>query len=428
MPTSGTALADPVQPPPGLLARLAGHPRRTLLAGAAVFAVALAVSAAAAAHDPRHLWAMIDLQVYRWGGLMARRHADVYNLKFEGFLSFTYTPLAVLAFEALSFFSVSVLRFVMTGLSLGALVAAVWLAWGMAGVPRSASRWGLTLGVAGIALWLEPVNATLAFGQINLLLLVLVVADLAMADSRRWKGVGVGLAGAIKLTPLIFVAYLLFTRRLRAAAVAVGTFAAGIVLGFIALPSGSHRFWLGGLFLDSKRVGGVPYAGNQSLNGTLVRLYASVDGARGAWLVAAGVAGLAGLLLAALASRRGHELLGVAACGLTALLVSPISWSHHWVWVALTIPCAAPLLAPLAQRARRLGWAAVALLLVVFLAGPVRLIWLPPHNGNLEYGWHGLQLILGNAYVLVGGVLLAVLGAYLLRSRDVTHVPAPQDG
>lgn len=420
-------MADPVPPSSGPLARLAEHPRRTLAAGAAIFAVALAVSAVAAAHDPRHLWTMIDLQVYRWGGLMARQHANVYDLKFQGFLSFTYTPLAVVFFEALSFFSISVLRFVMTGLSLGALLGAVWLAWGMVGVSRSAARWGLALGVAGIALGLEPVNATLAFGQINLLLLVLVMADLALADTVAWKGVGVGLAAAIKLTPLVFVAYLLLTRRLRAAGVALGTFAASLAVGFVLLPSGSHRFWLGGLFLDSKRVGGVPYAGNQSINGTLVRLFASVDGARGAWLVVAGVAGVAGLLLAALASRRGQELLGVATCGLTALLVSPISWSHHWVWVVLAVPCAAGVLAPLRPRARRLGWAVVALVLVVFHAGPLRLIWAPPHNGNLEYGWHGVQLALGNAYVLAGGLLLAALGAYLLRSRDGLRLPVPRD-
>src|SRR5207302_8706753 len=92
-----------------------------MLVGALVFALALGAYVVAAAHDPRHLWSMIDLQVYRWGGEMARHHRNVYDLQFEGFLSFTYTPLAVLAFELMSHLSLGVLRFVMTGSSLAAL-------------------------------------------------------------------------------------------------------------------------------------------------------------------------------------------------------------------------------------------------------------------------------------------------------------------
>src|SRR5262249_34538695 len=146
--------------------------------GALVFVAALGAYALAAAHDPRHLWSMIDLQVYRWGGEMARHHRDVYDLKFEGFLSFTYTPLAILAFDLISHLSLAVLRFVMTGASLAALVGALWVAFGLAaldGAAQRATRAGLTLGTAGIVLGLEPVAQTLGFGQINLLLMALVL-------------------------------------------------------------------------------------------------------------------------------------------------------------------------------------------------------------------------------------------------------------
>ena len=375
----------------------------------------------AAVHDPRHLWNMIDLQVYRWGGEMARQHRNVYDLKFEGFLSFTYTPLAVLAFELMSHLSLGVLRFVMTGASIAALLGALWVAFGLAGMSERRMRVGLTLGTAGVVLGLEPVAQTLGFGQINLLLMLLVLVDLSQPDGRRWNGAGVGLAAAIKLTPAIFIGYLVLTRRFRAAAVACGTFAAAVALGFLALPAPSRRFWFGGLFLNSERVGGVGYAGNQSVNGALVRLFAGVNQARPAWFVAAALIGGAGLVLAAWASRRGEELLGIATCALTALLVSPISWSHHWVWVVLLVPCGVRLLR---GHRSRMGWLGLAGLVGLFLAGPVRLIWQPPHTGNLEYGWHGPQLITGNLYVVLGLLLLGMAAVYLTlsRPRDSVHL------
>jgi alpha-1,2-mannosyltransferase len=336
-----------------------------------------------------------------------------------------------------------VLRFVITGASLMALLGGLWVAFGLAGIDGAGQRGlraGLTLGTAGIALGLEPVAQTLGFGQINLLLMALVLADLALPDSRPWKGAGVGLAAAVKLTPALFIGYLVLTRRLRAAAVACATFAAAVALGFLALPAPSRRFWFGGLFVNSERVGGVAYAGNQSVNGALVRLLGGVNQARPAWLVAAVLAGGAGLLLAVWASRRGEELLAISVAALTALLVSPISWSHHWVWVVLLVPCGVRLLrgprdlrGPREQpgprdqpgpRGRRgptrispaLGWAGLAALLTLFLAGPVRLIWRPPHTGNLEYAWHGTQLVAGNLYVLLGVLLLGMTFVYLVRT------------
>src|SRR5439155_13505639 len=121
--------------------------------------------------------------------------------------------------------------------------------------------------IAAVAMWLEPVDMTLHFGQINLLLLALVLADLALP--RRWQGIGVGLAAAIKLTPLIFIGYLLLTRRLRAALVATGTFAATVALGFALLPGGSVAFW-GGRFAQPGD--GPERLVNQSLNGLILRL------------------------------------------------------------------------------------------------------------------------------------------------------------
>src|SRR5690606_24023381 len=123
------------------------------------------------------------------------------------------------------------------------------------------------------------------------------------------------------------------TRRWRATIVSSATFAATVVVGAVALPAESKDFWFDRLFMDSERVGGVGYVGNQSLHGTIARLAGSVDAAELWWWASVLVVGALGMVLAAWASRRGREVMGVLLCALTGLLVSPISWSHHWVWL-----------------------------------------------------------------------------------------------
>ena len=105
-------------------------------------------------------------------------------------------------------------------------------------------RLGATLGVSALALLTEPVQQTLALGQVNLLLMLLVVADLLTPDALRgrtrwWHGIGIGLAAGVKLTPLIFIPYLLLVRRYRQAATAAGVFAATVALGYAVLPRDS---------------------------------------------------------------------------------------------------------------------------------------------------------------------------------------------
>ena len=177
--------------------------------------------------------------------------------------------------------------------------------------------------------------------------MALVTWDLCQPDGRRLKGAATGLAAGIKLVPLLFILYLLLTRRFRQAAVAAAAFAVTVVIGWAAFPPASVTWWLGGDFLQAGRTGFVGGQPNQSLRGALTRLAGSVNGAQAAWLAAAAVVALAGLAAAVLLRRRGHAFAGLMACALTALLVSPISWDHHWVWVApglalLSTPAAAP--------------------------------------------------------------------------------------
>jgi alpha-1,2-mannosyltransferase len=231
---------------------------------------------------------------------------------------------------------------------------------------------------------------------------------------------------------LIFIPYLLFTRRVKAAAVSALTFAVTAGLGFALLPQASAVYW-GGQFA---RLGGRHFhLDNQSLNGVILRLTHAGSGAHAYWLVAAVVVGIAGLATSILASRRGHELLGLVACAATGLLASPISWSHHYVYVV-------PALVLAAYGPRRLGYRILGVALVVGLFGwwpvpignqggydpnapllPRGLLLLAPNRGNtgaLEFTWRGLELIAGNYYVLTLLVFIAATACGLVLTHRLT--------
>jgi alpha-1,2-mannosyltransferase len=255
---------------------------------------------------------------------------------------------------------------------------------------------------------MEPVQRTLLFGQVNLLVMVVIMIDLCQPDDKLWKGFGVGLAVGFKLTPAIFILFLLLTRRFRAAAVAFGTFVLTVLVGYIILPIESGQYW-GGLFLDSSRIG-VAYVGNQSLNGTLIRLFQGIAPAHPYWLIVAVLIGIVGVGLAAWVSLKGEELLGILTCALTGLLVSPISWSHHWVWVA---PLMVLLIHLAVTRHVAFGWLAVGLF--ALFSDWLGIIWRVPRTGFQEFHWSGFEHIEGELYVIMGMSLLALLAFVVLR-------------
>jgi len=304
-------------------------------------------------------------------------------------------------------------------LTIGLLPVVAYLSLGLAGRPAGPARAAAAFAIAAVGLWLEPVAMTLFFGQINLVLLALVVGDLALPDRITGKGIGIGLAAGIKLTPLIFIPYLLFTRRAKAAAVSALTFAVTVGLGSALLPHASAVYWGGKI----TRLGSNHFhLDNQSLNGVILRLTHAGPDAHAYWLAAAVVVGIAGLTTSIRASRHGHELLGLVACASTGLLVSPVSWSHHYVYVV-------PALVLAAYGPRHLGYRILGTALVIGLFGwwpapignqggydpkaqllPRGLLLLAPNRGNrgaVEFTWHGLELVVGNYYVLALLVLIA---------------------
>ena len=402
---------------------------RVLLAvGAAVAAVAAGLYLAAlATHPAVSLLKGFDLRVYRMGGVLARQDpARLYTWQQQPGIQFTYTPFAALVFALITPLPFRALMDVAAVVSTAALAVTASIAFRELGW-RGMARTGATLLVVGVAFWLEPVQRTLYLGQVELIQMAIIVWDLCQPDRRWWKGAATGILAGIKLVPLIFIVYLLITRRFRQAATAAAAFLATVIAGFALLPRPSVQWWLHGYFQEADRTGFVGEMVNQSLRGTLTRLAGSVASGQPLWLGAAVATGILGLAAAALLHRAGYTFAGLTVCGLTALLISPISWDHHWVWV---VPGLAVLI-DAAARTRgwmRVAWlAAAAVVVATFGAWPRfwsggatllqgGLIWYAPLTAfgagddpkYAEYHWHGLQLIAGNLYLLVGVAFLLV--------------------
>jgi len=249
-PPAGAAAAAPPAGRPGPAGR------RALLAGLATLTVALAAYAANLLSHPRAgILSWLDLRLYLAAGQVARHTpAALYHWQYRPGMRFTYPPFAALLFGGLAPVPWGVLAWAMTAASALALGLAVWLVFGALGWAGQ-RRAGAALAVTAVAFWTEPVQRALHWGQVDLLLMALVVWDLCQPGHRRWQGAGIGLAAAVKLVPLIFIPYLLLTRRPRQAAVALATFLALAGVGFLALPSASAQWWFGGLWLHVGRVG-----------------------------------------------------------------------------------------------------------------------------------------------------------------------------
>jgi len=226
----------------------------------------------------------------------------------------------------------------------------------------------IALSLVAIVMLLEPVRTTIWYGQINVFLMLLVLADLTRDDDSRVRGLGTGLAAGIKMTPLIFGLYLVIVGRWRAVAGLVAGFAATVAIGFLIMPKAALKFWTARIS-DSNRVGSPQSVGNQSLRGWLANLADTDTPSTTIWLVTALVALGIGMYAAYLAHHRGNELLALTMVGMTGCAVSPMSWGHHWVWfVPLTVIGVDLLLRVGLSVPRRLlvGAGLVAMLLAAF--------------------------------------------------------------
>jgi alpha-1,2-mannosyltransferase len=348
-------------------------PTPDILVGLAVFGLAVVPLLFLKFHGGKF---PLDLAVYREAGRVVLHGGDPYAADFGQHLRvplpFTYPPFAALVSVVVGVLSEPVAIVAWTTLSLSLLVTMVWLVMG-----RSLRQPALLGLVAGALAWTVPLNETISFGQVNLVLAMACLLDCTWTG--RHRGVLVGVATAIKLTPGLFVVYFALTRQWGAAARAAVTAAVCELLAAAILPGPSRRYWFHLVFSPS-RTGDPGYYTNQSVFGTLARLHL----APWLWVPLALGVGALGMWRAARAHREGQEIAAVALVGLTGVLVSPISWQHHAVWIVLV----AGVLAAWATTPRRA--AATVAVLGIFLV-PVP--------------WLGSRLVAAGAAPLLGGLL-----------------------
>jgi alpha-1,2-mannosyltransferase len=356
-----------------------------------------------------HDWSL-DLRVYRNGGGAWLRDLPIYIDHFGSSmggpdLPFTYPPIAVVLFSPLAAVPLPAAIFIVALLNLVALTALCLIAAvRVCGRGPLAIRYGLGAAVVGSVF--DPVRETLAFGQINLLLAVLVLLDCLLARTRVPRGALIGLAAAIKLTPAVFVLFFIAAKQWRPVITAFASFLVFGALGFAIMPTDARQFWFHAL-LDPGRVGRLTYTANQSLRGLVARL--GLDGTPqvAVWVLLSLVVVVLAVVAAAKARRANDDLTAFLVVAVAGLLVSPVSWGHHWIWIA---PALTLFAVPALRRAREFWWFAVPGVLV-FLIGTH---WLFPNDNDVERNWAWWQQVIGNAYVWFG---LAVVVALALARR-----------
>ncbi len=362
-----------------------------------------------------------DLRIYRG----ALRHwldgGQLYNwIKPGTRYGFTYPPFAALIMLPMTYLPWPVVMVISVTLSVLAGALVLW--WLVDPIARRMGwpRW-FALAVAGcLAAAFEPLRETVNFGQVNLLLLLLVAADLlwlvapfpsaggaALARYRRFAGVGIGLATAIKLTPGIFIVYLLITGRWRAMCTAIGTAVAATLVAAAIAPDTSRMFWTSAVW-DTDRVGTLAFISNQSWQGMVARLNPDQPSTL-VWLMLVAATLIFWTWRCRMAVAAGDELTGFALTGVVGCLVSPVTWVHHLVWLlpALVLLVDNAFAAPAGsgRRRRLLAFAIVGYLVLIS-----RLVWI------WQLDFSGVLGFLGsNAYVWVSLALLLVLPT---RSRS----------
>ena len=354
----------------------------------------------------------IDLQVYVYAVKDMLAGKDIFATTIPIWsLYFIYPPIAAILMTPLAFGPYVFWQVIWTG----GLVWAQQSVLKRCGAPR-----GWKLGLLGIAVVLavEPIRTTLGYGQVNTMLMALVVADLLPdpPEHRRRipQGILIGLAAAIKLTPALFVIFMFLIGKRRAAITAVISFAVFTGIGAILLFRETVVFF-SGLSGGDTRTASPLYTGNQSLLGVFFRLGDSSRTTTLLGLAVAGVLAVLGCLVAAHWWRSGEKVFAIAIVGLTTCLASPLSWTHHYVWI---LPMGMAVLSPGVPRwARYVGgfW-------VVWVCACLPLAALP-YGGGRERQFDFLQQLVANLGPMLGVILLVGLAWQLVVNTRAQPIP-----
>lgn len=374
--------------------------------GLALTGVAVTVLIGQALNDHQ-----IDLAVFQDAGAAYVNGFPLYSEDFptRSGLRFIYAPIAAVLFAPMTLLEMTTLQLLWSAVN----VALVW--WVLAAVLRKldVSRPAVAAFAAlGAALILEPVRSNFGFGQINIILMALVVADCAAVLPRRVRGIATAIAASIKITPAAFGLFFLVRSDYASIARAVATAITVAAVGIWLLPGASVHFWLTEFFA-TERGGGHGFVRNQAFTGVLARL--GVDGLvkDAVWALAA-VAIVGAAAWSARRFTRSHEpMLALAVVALASLLAAPFAVTHHWVYSVLLIPLT---IAPQYRSWRLLLVGSIA----VFVIAPYQLLdGIDSTTGSFELA---LRHIGGNAQFLTALVLLAA-AVVAARNRHPDPVP-----
>ncbi len=330
--------------------------------------------------------AMIDLDVYRRTGELVLHGQDFYNV--EAWLPWIYPPFPALLAVPFAVLPLAAAQMAWLALCVACLMAVLYRL-GLTG-------WRLSLAATAIIWLVEPVRETLGFGQVGIFLVTAAVLDSMPGPTvfrRRLLPEGwlTGVATAVKLTPAVIAVYNFFAGKRRAGIVSFLTFLACSALGFVVMWGPSVTYWGRLLSGDSGLNTGIVFKTNQSVLGVWTRMMG--EASRGG-LVLAALVGVLGVAAAVLMHRAGEVPLALCLAGLTSLLASPISWSHHYVWI---VPFGIEMLRnrrlPTYLRVAGLGysaWTAFA---------PFKLL---PGDNNVELTYPPMHMLVDNFGVYLG--------------------------
>lgn len=405
-------------------------PGRALVWGAAWLAAAAGLGYAAwqlFGHIPYR----IDIDVYQMGaqawmdGRPLYRGDVLFHTPIVD-LPFTYPPLAAIVFCPFAWMHMPAASVAITALTLVLLVVStvilltrldVWSASTVLPGPAWLRRcWLAVVAAAAATVWLEPISSNFAFGQINVVLMTLVIADCVPRRTPWPRGLLLGVGMALKLTPAVFLLYFLLRRDHRAALTALASFVGATLLGFVLAWNDSWEYWTHTVH-HTDRIGSASLNTDQNIAGALARLGLGQQERFALWVAAC----LLVLAVTVWAMRRvlraGEPALALVCVALFGLVVSPVSWSHHWVWVLPAVLVTAVL-----------GWRRRnALLIAVSAVGVALMRWtpidlLPKHHEASAVWWRQLA---GMSYVWWALAVIVAAGV-TVTARGVSREAAPE--
>ncbi len=371
----------------------------------------------------------IDIDVYRMGGqawLDGRPlYADGAMFHTRGGLDlpFTYPPLAAIAFSPLAWLSLPGAGVAITLITLVLLIVSTVIVltrldvWPASPEGRSAATRGSALWAPGPAwlrrcwlaaaivapavIYLEPIQSNFDFGQINVVLMTLVIADCVPRRTPWPRGMLLGVAIALKLTPAVFLLYFVLRRDGRAVLVTAASVVVATLAGFALAWRDSLEYWTDTV-RNTDRIGTATLNTNQNIAGALARLDLGSGTRFALWTLACFAVLAVTVWAARRALRAGEPVLALICVAMFGLVVSPVSWSHHWVWALPTVLVTGVL----AYRRRHV------MLAVLTVAGVALMVWtpidlMPEHHETAASLWRQLA---GASYVWWALAVLVVAG------------------